>query len=684
MDETNYEDNLVWMYINGYHVSYDKEKGYVGYIKSSETVEEKKVFEISQDGIASINTQNGNSVSLFDIKIDDFKKDIVFIEDIDGEHLEHYFSGEAITSTKIYNKEGNCTREIIYNNDNSIIKQYNETGDTLISKLIRNNDQSEIYTNYNTGETQYSSPFGEYYCTKHADGSMEYLNKENYFIIYPDGTYVSDDEKGTYTIDKDGNIVCTNEEGNQIYYNKLGYKYQIITSDGSIYYLNNDTKIVTKNGKKTYSMISHIEYDEESYNKILNTLNSVDGSSITSNCGGVVTTISQFPDGGYSSNISTIESNINNHINLVKSLGAMTNYSLLAYQSCDEDLRKGLYLLIDSLFGDNDLELANRFKRAISPVIEDKDNDKILEYKENVNFKVLSNNEIVSDTYTDENGNIWYLNKNNRVIGMDGKNIKLNYGGETFNVIYDKNGIIKLTDSNGNPLNIFGDYNIDSKQFGGAQDNVYDCFTDNLNHHAIQIAEDYYPDANKEELQDIFSQLALGGCGNMAMTNIVFKKFEGNEDGFYDTFGYTMYDIKYDKSTNGLTVDYNYEPLAVDLFCHERKNGNIKMFQQTSFWDTGTLSHNVDSMINYLKDKYNVSLKGFSEPIEYYGEKGYILYNMDGSIYTPYGDGHAMVGIGRTNDGKIIVSSWGEKLILELSTEEDDIKMGQEEYRKFI
>ena len=70
--------------------------------------------------------------------------------------------------------------------------------------------------------------------------------------------------------------------------------------------------------------------------------------------------------------------------------------------------------------------------------------------------------------------------------------------------------------------------------------------------------------------------------------------------------------------------------------------------------------------------------------IEYYGEKGYILYNMDGSIYTPYGDGHAMVGIGRTNDGKIIVSSWGEKLILELSTEEDDIKMGQEEYRKFI
>ena len=46
----------------------------------------------------------------------------------------------------------------------------------------------------------------------------------------------------------------------------------------------------------------------------------------------------------------------------------MTNYSLLAYQTCDDSLKDGLKLLIDSLFNENDKNLGDKFKSIVNPL----------------------------------------------------------------------------------------------------------------------------------------------------------------------------------------------------------------------------------------------------------------------------------------------------------------------------
>lgn len=667
---------IEWMNINGYRVSYDDVNGYIAY-NNDNTV----VYRIDNNGIAFVRTQDGNSIVFFGMKPSDFVPGKIILDD---EGCQHLFSGEAITSTNVYSENGNIFRKITYNDDNRIIREYDETGEKIIYEWINNNDGSFSYKNCDSGIIEHYDPFERLYYIEYPDGSKEYLDGDGVLItIYSDGTYIAGEEKGTYIIDDNGDIICKDNAGNQIFYDKLGHKYQEITHDGDVYEFYKDRQKSIINGKIKYSKIGHIEYDEEAYIKVLNTLNGIDGNNVISGCYSIESAISSFPDSYSSSGINSVKGDIEGHVNLIKSLSEMTNYSLLAYDTCDEELRDGLYLLVDSLFGDNELALANKFKREIRLSIEDRDNDNILEYKENTNFKMLSESVIVASIYTDSDGNKWYLNKNNLVIGLKGENVKLNYGGETFSVAYDENGFIRLTDSKGNPLNIFGDYNEESEQYGGNQNALEYCFIHKPNYYAKEIVENYFPDANIEQLDNIFMEAQRSCCGNVAITNLVFKKFEGNEEGFYDTFGYPMYEMKYDPTKSSLSVDYNYEPMIMDLFCHERKNGTIDDFNSTPLEEIGTKSSNVYSMKRYLQNNYNVSLSDYEEPLEYFGEMGYTLYNMDGTIFSQDGSGHAMIGVGRTADGRIIVSSWGRKYILELSTDEEDIKFGQGEYQKF-
>ena len=102
-----------------------------------------------------------------------------------------------------------------------------------------------------------------------------------------------------------------------------------------------------------------------------------------------------------------------------------------------------------------------------------------------------------------------------------------------------------------------------------------------------------------------------------------------------------------------------------------------------------------------MKDKYDVSLSGYDKTMKFYAEHGYTLYNMDGTKYGVLSESakelmemygfstedrdnyHAMLGVDETSDGRIIVSSWGRKYILELSTNPEDIEYHKERYREY-
>ena len=86
----------------------------------------------------------------------------------------------------------------------------------------------------------------------------------------------------------------------------------------------------------------------------------------------------------------------------------------------------------------------------------------------------------------------------------------------------------------------------------------------------------------------------------------------------------------------------------------------------------GTDPNDLSNMINYLNEKYNVSLDESFDDLVHYGEVNYNLYNMDGSINTANCKDHSMIGVGEKVNGNPVVSSWRQKLILELSTDLND------------
>ena len=578
--------------------------------------------------------------------------------------------------------------------------------DGSIASVQHFNDDGSSYIDYKSGERAYFTRDKYQYRTDLSDGTVIIGTNQ----LKPNGTFYDDQtgKSGTYQISDDGTIICTDSENNISYYNQYGNiqkeidKYQtetyydengsinkIVYSDGTTKE-NNYKKLavnVYTNGEISTSRIGHIRYDETAYNIILRTLNEIDGSNISASCSSVEDSVGNFPD-KFSSGFGEIGTSINGHINQIKSLSNMANYSILAYQTCDESLRSGLEQLVDSFFDESEQKLANNFKNMINMHVEDRNNDGIIEYKVGTNFYSLSQNVIVDSTYVDENGTKWYLSKNNSVLGIEGNDIHINYGNETFSVSTNDNGIMILKDSNGNDIDIFGDYNIDSSQFGGNQENLLNVGS---NIYVENILNKYLPDLPVEDKYQLLSDAANAGCGKVALTNLVFKKFEGHEQEFLDTFGYPMYELKKDGDT--ITLDYNYEPMIVDLACNnvqihyddenvvvDKNNselGDIKF--STNYYDR-------EDMEEYLKEEYNVNLDDLDEAYIYRGETGYTLYNTDGSIYCckdPGEGNHAMIEIGQTSDGKSIVSSWGRMFILELSTNEKDIVNSEVKYKKY-
>ena len=304
--------------------------------------------------------------------------------------------------------------------------------------------------------------------------------------------------------------------------------------------------------------------------------------------------------------------------------------------------------------------------------------------------------------------------ENDEIISVKNVETNMEYyleeGKTYFKSIIDRENNIKYKEIDGNiePVTLFDNVNIDSGQYGGDQGafdkNAEELLKDPL---IISRLKEYYPDASMEDYHLYLCKLNTCGCGYTALVNTVFNEYQGREKEFEQKFGYPMYTVNSDGD-----VDYNYEYMILDYFnyiwgnseysiqelygdvtydatdgaisgefntgkaegmipdrarkfgtfLNEKYGQNINMDAKNEFdtyGDFGILTgNNVIDVYNSLKTDNNQIIIGGS---------GYNLYNMDGTLYTSNGGGHAMYITGVTSDNNFIVSSWGEQFILDVS-----------------
>lgn len=652
----------------------------------------KELYTVNQDG--SVNILNGKfnnfvgTPNISNVSYDESKSKII-VKNSDGSILATINNGKSIDRYSYdeygnlriakYNSKGThiCTEshdsdgKIRVYSEGRFIKTINadgsyetyEDGKTIMydskDHKIKTLYKDKSYDTYENNYIIKHDNHGEAYEHLYEDGKMAYLNsdKEN-LVIYPNGTFYNykSGENGKYIIDNNGHIICMDNQNNRYTYDSKGKILQSIDKSGKVTIYDYDTmkKTVTSHGKSKYYRINHIEYDEEAYNIILRTLNDIDSSSLNELIFTFENSIFKFPDTYPTSGLNYIGNGIDEHYKLIKSLSEMTNYSLLAYQACDSNLKDNLNDLVDSLFDNKQLE--NDFKTAIGFTIEDSDNDGILEYKKNTDFSRISEELLPTQKYVDVDGNILYFNNKGHLLSSKGNNIKITYGGENFTLNFGANGCAILKDSKGNPINIFGDYNTFSKQYGGNQ-KVFYMNPSILNDKKINdVLEKYFPGASYEDKFEYLNKVGQTGCGYVTTTNMAFKMLEGHEEDFQNIFKYPMYDITY--QNNEVSVDYNYEPLTLELYSKiHGKNGNIEYAIENA---RGILDERF-FLEKYLSEEYNIPIDNkINSIIELLSPDKYNLYNKNGEVINCNG-GHSMTITEENDVGETYVSSWGEK-----------------------
>ncbi len=197
--------------------------------------------------------------------------------------------------------------------------------------------------------------------------------------------------------------------------------------------------------------------------------------------------------------------------------------------------------------------------------------------------------------------------------------------------------------------------------YGGNQGNMENHYFENWREY-LDYLHEYFPDMTKEQGYAYLQRLNSVGCGYVAIVNTLFMAYEGREAQFEKDFGYPMY-------KDG---DLNFDRLLLDVYAttdiadiNDRKDGLPK----------GTRQESRDQILqNFLQEK-NASVKASSEfdanvtpqnfkSISENGGKVVIslhddnIYNKDGKHHIK--GGHAMTVTGVTDDGKFIVSSWGD------------------------
>ena len=188
----------------------------------------------------------------------------------------------------------------------------------------------------------------------------------------------------------------------------------------------------------------------------------------------------------------------------------------------------------------------------------------------------------------------------------------------------------------------------------------------------LDMIHKHYGKMNIFEAFKFTSALNNSGCGYTAMANSLFVEYEGREDEFKETFGFSMY-------KDG---DLNYDEMIIALYSTAAKEG-ISVEEGSKYPGGTTDVSRKQIMEAYLADKnvdfkceYNVNVtsENVQEIIENgghiilgYRDKHLNMTDQNG-VEHDYGDGgHAIMVTGVSEDGKLIVSSWGEKYYIDPS-----------------
>ena len=207
----------------------------------------------------------------------------------------------------------------------------------------------------------------------------------------------------------------------------------------------------------------------------------------------------------------------------------------------------------------------------------------------------------------------------------------------------------------------------DEGSYGGDQGHMINDYRTNAQRRRelTELMREYYPNMSDREIAEYLSNINHVGCGYVALVNTIFMQFEGDPEGFERTFGFPMYQ----------DGDFNYDRLLLDLYVTTDKAGINLGYNGLP---EGTLAESRNEIINnYLSDKgmtattdYRVDVNaGNYSDITSDGGKVVISFRY-GNMYDANGvphyidGGHAMVVTGMTDDGRYIVSSWGEEYFI--------------------
>lgn len=168
------------------------------------------------------------------------------------------------------------------------------------------------------------------------------------------------------------------------------------------------------------------------------------------------------------------------------------------------------------------------------------------------------------------------------------------------------------------------------------------------------------PNLTDKQCAALIKRLGPEGCAYAGMTNIIMRAYEGRAEDFEAYFGFSMY-------KNG---DLNYDALTAYIYA---RFDDPNMDGLTP----GHMGDMLDVMVPEMGNNYNAEY--FYEPdwnnipndvehgvLAFCTQGGFSLTTTGGKVLT-FDEAHYMTVTGITNDGRLIVSSWGNKYYIDPS-----------------